>query len=285
MGDPLIDGGYILLSRKIIKSEIFKKPPLYLKVWVYLLASAQYKAYKRLDKGQLFTSIPEIQEACSYMVGFRKEVPSKDQIYNVLEWLRNPHEGGNESNTKAKQTATMTATSITTMITTTKATHGMLVNIDKYGIYQDSKNYESNDEDRNESNDESSDECQDESGTKAERKQRQADNINKNDKNIKNERIKYIVGYLNEKAGTNYRSSTVPTQKHINARLTEGYTEEDFKAVIDCKITEWKGTEMEKYLRPETLFGSKFEGYLNQAGGKNGSQSGPKKIGDNIFEV
>lgn len=40
---------------------------------------------------------------------------------------------------------------------------------------------------------------------------------------------------------------------------------EDFKKVIDWKVSEWTGTDMEKYLRPETLFGTKFEGYLNAA--------------------
>ena len=72
-----------------------------------------------------------------------------------------------------------------------------------------------------------------------------------------------IIDYLNEKAKTSYRASTKATQKHINARLTEGYTVEDFKIVIDKKCAEWKGTEMEQYLRPETLFGTKFESYLN----------------------
>ena len=34
--------------------------------------------------------------------------------------------------------------------------------------------------------------------------------------------------------------------------------------MIEKKVAEWKGTEMDKFLRPETLFGTKFEGYLNQ---------------------
>ena len=72
-----------------------------------------------------------------------------------------------------------------------------------------------------------------------------------------------VVSYLNEKAGTNYRSSTPKTQSLIRARVSEGFTVEDFKVVIDKKCTEWTGTDMEKYLRPETLFGSKFESYLN----------------------
>ena len=50
----------------------------------------------------------------------------------------------------------------------------------------------------------------------------------------------------------------------INARLKEGFTVEDFKTVIDKKVDEWKGTELEQYLRPDTLFGTKFESYLNQ---------------------
>lgn len=74
---------------------------------------------------------------------------------------------------------------------------------------------------------------------------------------------KYIVEYLNEKAGTKYKPSTAKTKKAIHARLAEGFTLDDFKTVIDKKCTEWMGTEWERYLRPETLFGTKFEGYLN----------------------
>ena len=73
----------------------------------------------------------------------------------------------------------------------------------------------------------------------------------------------YIVDYLNQKAGTNYKASSKKTKTLIHARLEEGFTQDDFVTVIDKKCTEWLGTDMEKYLRPETLFGTKFEGYLN----------------------
>ena len=73
-----------------------------------------------------------------------------------------------------------------------------------------------------------------------------------------------IVSYLNEKAGTHYRAKSKHTASKITARLNEGYTVDDFKVVIDKKCAEWIGTEHEKYLRPETLFGTKFESYLNQ---------------------
>ena len=73
-----------------------------------------------------------------------------------------------------------------------------------------------------------------------------------------------IVDYLNAKAGTRYKASTASTRKLIKARLKEGFTLEDFKTVIDKKCNEWlNDSKMEQYLRPETLFGTKFEGYLN----------------------
>ena len=73
-----------------------------------------------------------------------------------------------------------------------------------------------------------------------------------------------IIEYLNSKTGKSYKSTTRKTQSLIKARIDEGFNEEEFFKVIDNKISEWKGTEYEKYLRPETLFGNKFEGYLNQ---------------------
>lgn len=78
------------------------------------------------------------------------------------------------------------------------------------------------------------------------------------------EQINEIVTYMNDVCGTSYRTNNKATEKHINARFREKYTVEDFKKVIDKKAAEWLGTDMEKFLRPETLFCSKFEGYLNQ---------------------
>ena len=74
-----------------------------------------------------------------------------------------------------------------------------------------------------------------------------------------------IVNYLNSKIGTHYRATTRKTQSLIKARMNEGFTVNDFKTVIDNKVAEWsKDERMSKYLRPETLFGTKFESYLNQ---------------------
>lgn len=73
-----------------------------------------------------------------------------------------------------------------------------------------------------------------------------------------------IIDYLNRKAGTNYKYSSADTKSHIRARYEQGFTTEDFFSVIDKKVAEWRGTDMGKYLRPSTLFGTKFESYLNQ---------------------
>ena len=99
---------------------------------------------------------------------------------------------------------------------------------------------------------------------------------NSNTKNKEKENNIYseVIKYLNEKANTNYKPSTKNTQSFIKARLKEGFTVEDFKKVIDVKAKSWVGTDFEKYLRPSTLFGTKFENYLNEA-----NKKAPVKIG------
>lgn len=76
---------------------------------------------------------------------------------------------------------------------------------------------------------------------------------------------KDIILYLNYKINANYKDTTRKTRDLIKARFNEGFTAEDFKVVIDKKSREWlKDKKMSKFLRPETLFGTKFENYLNQ---------------------
>lgn len=82
-----------------------------------------------------------------------------------------------------------------------------------------------------------------------------------------------IVDQLNLVASTNYRPGSQKTKALIKARWKEGFRLEDFETVIAKKAKEWMGTDMEKYLRPETLFGPKFEGYLNQSSGRHMSDA------------
>lgn len=92
-------------------------------------------------------------------------------------------------------------------------------------------------------------------------------NIDNNDKKEKEKEniIKDIVEYLNEISGKNFKHNSNKTKSCINARLKEGFTFENFKTVINLKVSQWKDdVKMSTYIRPETLFGTKFEGYLNE---------------------
>lgn len=77
--------------------------------------------------------------------------------------------------------------------------------------------------------------------------------------------IKEVIDYLNEKTNKNFRATTKKTQTLIKGLLKNKYTVEDIKKVTDIKVKQWgKDKKMKIYLRPETLFGSKFEAYLNE---------------------
>jgi uncharacterized phage protein (TIGR02220 family) len=76
-----------------------------------------------------------------------------------------------------------------------------------------------------------------------------------------------IINYLNNILKSNYKPKNKQTRSLIKARWEEGFTLDDFKGVIDKKYNEWsKDENMCAYLRPITLFGKKFESYLNQNG-------------------
>lgn len=85
-----------------------------------------------------------------------------------------------------------------------------------------------------------------------------------------------IIDYLNEQTEKKFKAASAANKKLIKARWNEGYREEDFRKVIDNKVIDWKGkkfgdgTDADKYLQPSTLFGNKFDSYLNQTPKQNG---------------
>lgn len=123
---PLIQGGYILLSRTLTEDEIMSKPPLYLKVWIWLLLEAYFAESHGLKQGQVYVNMPKLAKEMSYKIGYRTVTPTPKEIRRVFDFLRCPHEGRNEGHS----------------ITTTKGTHGMLVTICNYNKYQDRLSYE-----------------------------------------------------------------------------------------------------------------------------------------------
>lgn len=90
--------------------------------------------------------------------------------------------------------------------------------------------------------------------------------------------VEEVVDHLNRRAGTHYKATTANTRKLIKARLNEGFSVADIKLVIDKKCADWlNNPKMAQFLRPDTLFGTKLEGYLNakapQQNGRYDSQS------------
>lgn len=96
-----------------------------------------------------------------------------------------------------------------------------------------------------------------------------------------------IIGLLNEKTGKKFRYATPKYQACIRARWKEGFRTPDFEKVIENRLAKW-GTDpvMAEYLRPETLFGTKFEGYLNDNGSKPQIelQATPKEEIEGLYE-
>jgi len=228
MSKEKIKGGYVLQPRVINNSDVMKMPPVTRELWFYLCRNVQWSQYKNLRRGQGYFNLGDIQEDLCWMVGYRKMTYSKPQLTKSLRRLR---EGF--------------------MIETARATHGLVITICNYDFYQDPNNYEGNDEGVREGN-----------AKEAEGSQYKQEDIKKD----KKKEIPYaeIVDILNDQTGRSFKSGTSATRKVITARWKEGFTLEDFRVVIESKVSQWRDDpKMKEYLRPETLFGTKFESYLN----------------------
>lgn len=104
---------------------------------------------------------------------------------------------------------------------------------------------------------------QDKQPNKRKEKERKENTNSEPVKDAFKDQIYSIVNYLNEKTGKSYKTTTPTTESKLRTIL-KTYNTIDIKRVIDQKCSEWKGTEYEKFLRPETLFGNKFEGYSQE---------------------
>lgn len=116
---PAIPGGYILKARKTLSSNIMDKPPLWAKLWDWMLLKASHRDHGGLRRGQFVTTLDEARRAMSWRVGYRTESPTLEQVRNAVEGLA--REG---------------------MVATARARGGTLVTVCNYAFYQDPKNYE-----------------------------------------------------------------------------------------------------------------------------------------------
>ena len=93
--------------------------------------------------------------------------------------------------------------------------------------------------------------------------------INDTDNNNIKSICQEVITYLNQVTNKNFNKNTASHHKYIKARLKEGYELKDFKHVVNVMAATWMGTDYERYLQPQTLFGNKFDSYLNRSIPKN----------------
>jgi uncharacterized phage protein (TIGR02220 family) len=224
--------GWIKDYRKELHSNIWMMPPLYHRVW-------QYLKYKVNHQG---ATIPTINGKLHIAEG--ETVTSLRCIAEAVSW----NEYGVERVPAAKTIREiLNWLQDEGMIMRESNRKGTRIKVVNYSIYQGEYEQGSNTE-------------------KTQKKHRGS--TNKNVDNVNNE-IPYaeIVELLNEAAEKKYKHTTNKTKDLIAARWNEGFRLEDFSAVIKKKSAQWKDDpDMNQYLRPETLFGTKFEGYLNAQG-------------------
>ena len=246
-----MNGNFIKIDRKMLKWEWYKNEHTK-NVFLHCLLKAYWKDTKiegkTIPRGSFVSSIGNIAEELSL---------TPMEVRTALKHLKSTNE------------LTSKGTNRNTVFTVTN-----------YDLYQSKEQTEQQTDNKQITNKQQTDNEQITSKEQTINKPLTTNEEYKEDKNIKNEEEreesknekkdthlserKQIIDYLNQKLGARYRHGSGLNKKYINARLNEGYTVDDFCEVIDKKCDEWQGTEREKYLRPETLFGNKFESYLNQ---------------------
>ena len=224
-------------ARKVQESWIAKAPPHVREIWDFIIMKANYKDCGEIKRGQLLTTYSEIQEGLAWFVGYRKESYKKHHCEIAMKALTRER-----------------------MIATTKTTRGMVITVLNYDKYQDPKNYERYGENDNETT----------------TKLQPTDTIRKEVVRREEEKKKDIVGLraatareaidiLNELAGTGFKH-TKTNIGHVLARLAEGFTLDNVRAVVTSRVALWgDDPSMRQYLRPQTVFGSKFDAYLQAA--------------------
>lgn len=224
--------GWIKLNRSIQENWLWEEKPFDKKsAWIDLLLMANHKS----NKFPLGNEIIEVEQGSF--------VTSEIKLMNRWGW----------SKTKLRNFLKLLESEkmITKVVDRKKTT----ISIVNYKVYQGSEDQEKTTEKPQEDQEKTIEKPQEDTNKN--------DNNEKNDKN--NIMVAEIISYLNEKTGKNFKSGVAKNRDLIKARLKEGYSLEDFKKVIDIKVAEWLNDEaMSKFLRPETLFSNKFEGYLNQ---------------------
>ena len=232
--------GYVPLYRKIKEWEWYTEANT-MRLFIHCLVSANHKKNKwrgvTVEKGSFITSVANLANDLNL---------SNQNIRTALNNLKSTNE------------ITINSTNKYTMIN--------VVNWSLYALGDDEANKQTNKQNNIPLT----------NNQQTTNKQLTTNNNEKNLENEENVKKKDIVGqpdavpykeiieYLNAKTEKSFSASGKTNKEVIKARWNNGFRLEDFKYVIDVKSREWLNTEQDKYLRPTTLFGNKFEAYRNQ---------------------
>lgn len=222
--------GWVKLHRKILDNPIICKDSEYFSVWCYLILNATHTEYDVIFNKERIRLKP------GQLITGRKVISEK---FNINE---------------SKVTRILNKLESEQQIEQQTTNKNRLISIVNWSLYQDSEQQIEQQIEQQVNNKRTTNE--------------QQVNTNKNVKNVKNEKedniYSSVIDYLNEKTNKKFTTKAQKNISLIKARQKEGRELEDFKKVIDVKSKQWLKTDMEKYLRPETLFGNKFESYLNE---------------------
>lgn len=225
--------GFIKLHRKTLDNPIVMKDGDHLAIWVWLLMKAAWRESDCLFDGKRISLKPGQLPPISRRTIASELQISESKVQRVLKSFENEHQIEQQMGAKCR-----------------------LISIVSWDSYQERE--PQTEQQVNHKRTTSEPQVNTIKEYKNQRIQEQKKDI------YSAERIE-IVNYLNEILGSNYRPNSKKTKDLIHARLSEGFTVEDFKTVIHKKAKQWQNDpKMIKFLRPETLFGSKFEGYLNE---------------------
>ena len=273
---------WFTLHRKIFNNEIWSDLKLF-RFFVYLIGQAVFakngvdKGNIHIERGQLLKSYRKMQDELEYIENNAVKQYSLSTIDRMVNKLKDKE-----------------------MIKTKTTGLGTLFTITNYAKYQDKE--DKKDKEIKELRTQL-EQQRNAVGTAAEQQRNNKNYVNKVNKVNKDKKeidisnscpvekkqdipYKEIVNHFNDRTGSQYKSTTNKTKELIKARWNEGFRLKDFKTVIDKKCVEWMSDEeMEKYLRPITLFGPKFESYLNQLSVKKSGQSKEDKQVDMMKDL
>lgn len=224
--------GWIKIHRKMLDNPVVFKDADHLAVWMYLLLEATHQDYPKMFGGKKIVLKP------GQLITGRKVISEKTGVNeSKVKRILNVFKSEQQIDQQAER-------------------YGSIITILSWDKYQ--CNDQQNDQQVTNEWPTSDQQVTTLQEHKNRRTQEQKKDI------YSSERIE-IINCLNDAIGSNYKPNTKKTKDLIHARLSEGFTVDDFKTVIYKKTKQWMNDpKMCKFLRPETLFSNKFEGYLNE---------------------